>query len=301
MIFFILSYSMTSTYSRKVKVLCPSEWNHHRGGWASCVTAMKDSLHIDHGVPFYTNTILSKIDQEPLREPWMAVLHVTRLDRLEDRCDMPNWKASLPWCRGVYVLCQNTLDYVKSTFGVKTNVLVYPCEPCDTKFEMSLYHNNPQKRVVHVGHWLRKPEKIAELSTSLRKTILTCLDQEYSLPDVDTPGYLYREEYDEMLSKNIMFLYLEDSSANTSILECIVRNTPVLVNRLPAVEEYLGKDYPLFYEDMEDASDKLNDESIYLAHQYLKSMDKERFTLSYFVNSIANSEIYESLPKPYLF
>jgi hypothetical protein len=42
-------------------------------------------------------------------------------------------------------------------------------------------------------------------------------------------------KYDELLSRNAVFLNLLDASASNTVVECIVRNTPILVNRLPAL------------------------------------------------------------------
>lgn len=93
--------------------------------------------------------------------------------------------------------------------------------------------------------------------------------------------------YDKLLSENVVFLNLIDASACNTVVECIVRNTPLIVNRLPALEEVLGEDYPGFYEtgDMfTPAALMLNEESISKVHEYLKHMDKERFTLQSFIN-----------------
>ena len=54
------------------------------------------------------------------------------------------------------------------------------------------------------------------------------------------------------------------------------------MNRLPALEEYLGKDYPLFYERIEDATGLFSVDRILEGHAYLKSMDKGPFTGEYF-------------------
>ena len=51
---------------------------------------------------------------------------------------------------------------------------------------------------------------------------------------------LSNEDYDNLLTKNIVFIKLVDASAVNTIIECIVRNTPIIVNRLPATEELLG-------------------------------------------------------------
>ena len=86
---------------------------------------------------------------------------------------------------------------------------------------------------------------------------------------------------------NVVFLELLDASANNAVVECIVRNTPVVVNRHPAVEEYLGRDYPLFYDRFHQAAELLTDEQIVAAHRYLKSMDKARFQGENFARDVA--------------
>jgi len=93
------------------------------------------------------------------------------------------------------------------------------------------------------------------------------------------------EKYDVLLSKNIVFIKLVDAAAVNTIIECIVRHTPILVNRLPATIEYLGPKYPLFYSSLEEASQLLGcEKSILKSHRYLKLMDKKRFHIDYFMN-----------------
>ena len=63
---------------------------------------------------------------------------------------------------------------------------------------------------------------------------------------VEIISTLENEHYDELLSENIVFLKLVDASAVNTIIECIVRCTPILVNRHAAVEEMLGMEIILF-------------------------------------------------------
>jgi hypothetical protein len=58
------------------------------------------------------------------------------------------------------------------------------------------------------------------------------------------------------------------------VVECIVRATPLVVNRLPALEDYLGRDYPLFYEHIADAHRLLDRAALRRGHAYLADMDK---------------------------
>jgi hypothetical protein len=94
---------------------------------------------------------------------------------------------------------------------------------------------------------------------------------------------LNNQEYDEMFSKSLIFIRLLDASAVNTIIEAIMRNTPILVNRLEAVREYLGERYPLYYDTMEEASALLNNmRAIRAAHTYLRRMDKRPFMIETF-------------------
>lgn len=77
---------------------------------------------------------------------------------------------------------------------------------------------------------------------------------------VTVKEYLEDDNYDSFLIQNIVFLQLVDASACNTVIECIVRCTPIVINRInpsnpdddPLVE-YLGNDYPLFYTNIAQA------------------------------------------------
>ena len=85
------------------------------------------------------------------------------------------------------------------------------------------------------------------------------------------------EEYDNFLENNIVFIDLFDASANNTILECIVRNTPIIVNRCEGVVEYLGEDYPLYFNNLDEVNELLSYPNITKAHEYLKSLNGDSF------------------------
>jgi hypothetical protein len=116
--------------------------------------------------------------------------------------------------------------------------------------------------------------------------------------DIEIIERLPNEEYDEVLSKNIIFINLIDASAVNTVLECIIRNTPIIINKHPAVVEMLGKNYPLYFGDnngmnkntfeMNIEIDKLLSDTINLknAYKYLLHMDKGKFTIDFFLTRI---------------
>jgi hypothetical protein len=104
------------------------------------------------------------------------------------------------------------------------------------------------------------------------------------------------EEYDHLLKKNIVFIELVDASAVNTVIECIVRNTPILVNKLPAVVEYLGESYPLFYKDIQHAHELLsNKKKILQAYKYLRKLDKSKFTIEHFIHQLTSNPVYKNL------
>ena len=56
------------------------------------------------------------------------------------------------------------------------------------------------------------------------------------------------------LSSSVVLCLLYATAANNVVIECIARATPILVNPLAAVVEYLGPDYPLYACDEDEAA-----------------------------------------------
>lgn len=103
------------------------------------------------------------------------------------------------------------------------------------------------------------------------------------------------DQYDELLSQNVVFLHLVSCSAANTLIECVVRNTPVIVNPHEAVVEVLGKDYPLYYVDPEkDVPLLLTEEKIAAATAYLKRLDKRKYEITHFIDAIKESAIYKT-------
>lgn len=112
---------------------------------------------------------------------------------------------------------------------------------------------------------------------------------------VETLSYLPNDEYDKIFSENVIFLHLVDASAANTLIECIVRNTPVLVNKIDPVVEYLGEEYPLYYEDLNDIRTILTVENVYKTSEYLQKLDKTFLTIENFIETFRDDTIYSSL------
>ena len=103
-------------------------------------------------------------------------------------------------------------------------------------------------------------------------------------------------EYDDFLKDKVVFLHLIDASACNTVIECIARCTPIILNRLPALEEYLGIDYPLFYPNNATQFEittftrlAFENNTIRKAHVYLLYKSKEKLIMSEFVRKVLNT------------
>ena len=112
---------------------------------------------------------------------------------------------------------------------------------------------------------------------------------------VEVIDHLCDTDYDKLLSENIVFLNLIDASAVNTVIECIIRNTPLIINRRPAIVEILGADYPLYYGDSDGNTDDdytMNHQVVELlsdtkkiksAYKYLLNFDKTKFSVGSFM------------------
>ena len=90
------------------------------------------------------------------------------------------------------------------------------------------------------------------------------------------------DEYDKLLSTNLVFMDLYDAAANNAVVECIVRNTPIIINKIPPIVEYLGEDYPLYFNNLNEIPELLTEQNIFNAHQYLLNLNKEDLEIDFF-------------------
>jgi hypothetical protein len=94
------------------------------------------------------------------------------------------------------------------------------------------------------------------------------------ISEVELLQALSNDRYDQLLRSHILFIYLRDASAVNTVLEAIRYHTPILVNPLPAVVEYLGEAYPLYFRDLDEAAAKAsNFDLVSEAHFYLANLD----------------------------
>lgn len=235
---------------------------------------------------------------------------------------LPIFKDYIKKCRGIIVLSEYMAKWVRENIPatIPISVLYHPTDDCEIKFNYDNFMKNENKCLLQIGVWLRRLCAIGCLKTTIYKKkwlynngkwIFNVLEQEQKQHSknneicssmstkITDNNYVERvvysnDEYDDVLSENICFLYLYDSSANNAIIECIARNTPVLVNRHPAVVEYLGEAYPFYYDTLDQVSLMVEDfDLIYRTHQYMVNNKEIHYNISYdkFVKDFVNCDV----------
>jgi hypothetical protein len=200
---------------------------------------------------------------------------------------------------------------------------VHPTSEPSCCFSLSRFVANPHKSIVQLGWWLRRLRSIYRLPLARGNPLgydkvwlqtapfFRATDHFQTLlahePD-DVPaqyeantrllGHLGWADYDRCLAENIAFMDLWDSSANNAVIECMMRTTPLLVNPLPAIVEYLGTDYPFYFSNLAEAAEKALDlDLIGRTHEYLASSPmRRRLSGPAFRHAMRDSSVYRALP-----
>ena len=210
--------------------------------------------------------------------------------------------------------------------NIQTFLLYHPTQFIqeDKHFTKKKFVLNVSKKVIQIGAWMRNINAINHLDLGENKLYLNkyalkgkqmesyyfnqdnlvatdellivnetmCRDKNLKKihlnQNVSIINYVENDDYDKLLSENIVFINLYDASAVNTVIECIVRNTPILVNRINALEEILGKKYPMFYDNIDQIKDMLNMNLIDKTYEYLKTIDKSYLKIETFITNFEN-------------
>jgi hypothetical protein len=305
-------------------------YGKHRSGWGYAIMHLAPLIHYN-GI--YLDTFIERTfvwqpeEIQPTLKPWIGFIHIppntpdwfhsVQTNDVIFASDV--WQESYPYCKGLFTLSAYHKKNLETKLDIPINSLLHPTGIPPVTWQWELFKKNPERKIVQVGWWLRKLHAIFELPESEYKKIFLnvgsdpyfneILAKEQSIrkekglfkdsmyDTAEMVNYLPDELYDQLLTENIMFADLYDSSANNLVIECIVRATPLLINPIEPVVEYLGKDYPFYFTSYEEAVHKANDlDLVRQTHEFLANHPiKENLTGEYFLESFKNSEIFKSL------
>ena len=294
----------------------------HRGGWKDILYNLCTNDFFNHtsNIYFFDTIEMHFLKKEYVcNKPWIGIIHWTpNLPNYLSNYDIEimfnnkNFIESLKYCKGLITLSDNLMKYVKNkiqflNLNIKLLSIKHPIDNNVINFNLHKFYTNPDKKLIQIGQQLRKLTSIyviknisykkiwftgnksmIESTNMLKKYIDNNNIKNINYDDVLMYYTKTIEEYDEFLEKNIVFIDLIDAAANNVVIECIIRNTPIIVNKIPGVVDYLGENYPLYFNNLDDIPELLNYENIINAYIYLNKIDKNEFNKKLFMNKIIN-------------
>lgn len=290
----------------------------HRAGWPYAMQALEPLVSAD-GIlvdDFVERSFLYRSKKaRAWTEPWIGVFHhpphmpdwFLPHAPIERLLMAPTFVASLPYLRGTISLSAHLGDWLKDVFNRPTAVVKHPSDPDVPQFSMAAYLKEPT--LVQVGWYLRNQDVLSQLRvpatikkirlkpknenahkvTVSMRTGSPYAQRPRSGSSVQAVEHLPNAAYDALLARAVVVMEYITVSASNAIVECIARATPAIVNRHTALEEYLGADYPLFYDDFSQAKALLEPARIEAAHEHLKAMDRRFLHAEAWRESIAGA------------
>lgn len=247
-------------------------WNHHLegGGWGDICKKLKKLFH-DSRSPVDMYTAYEYQVRDRVKRPYVAFFHqvVSGYERsLEKILSSKTWKHNQKFFLGGFVFSKNQQAYLESKkISRPIQRVIHPTPIKVKKWNLKSFLKNPT--FLHVGVHCRnidfflavakrrrQQEKYVLLSAKERNyaTYLT----QYQWLGAKIQTRLNKKEYNKALTSSVVFINLFDAAANNTVLECIARGTPILINNVGGVEDYLGKAYPLYYSSRKHAEQIIN-------------------------------------------
>jgi hypothetical protein len=289
------------------KIIIPgSLYNVHYNGWEFIMNSIKKDIvdiNSDIVLDSFVDSCLWENAKPNIDLSWVGIVHVVASDPDRMHHQTLNNFVQHPWflrnknkCVKLFTLCKYTADILQNLIDIPVSYTYHP-KTCEKTFDIQEYLKNPVLN--QSGFHSRDIEKFANLNTKIKKKIYT--DKEWDKNYINKylsnkshnieikNGFLNNKEYISNLVCGIGFAYYSDVAASNALLEHIITHTPIIVNKLPAVVEYIGKDYPLFYEDIQHDPDHylLDEKHIIRCTNYLEERSKlDIFTIEKFKKDI---------------
>ncbi len=278
----------------------------HRSGWPYAFVSLQplaDSRGLRFDDAIEQNFAFSS-RPEAYKEPWVGVFHqppnmppfLKPQHSLPVLFRSPVWQESFPHLIGAIALSEYLAAFLSESLGVPTFAVKHPTEPPEVRWSPDRYARNASRRLIQVGWYLKNTQLIFQIPMlpGLKKMrLLACEENVRSydqrvrrywtdrgtrsarwVDQAEDLGRVSAAGYDRLLVENVVVAEVFDASASNVVLDCIGRTTPMVINRHPAVVEYLGVDYPLYFADPFEIPDLLQEDRVLKAYAYLSKLDR---------------------------
>lgn len=196
-----------------------------------------------------------------IAEPWIGFIHYGVKNLVKTSKNLLNndsFVYSLKYCLFLVVMSPDLEEFWSQK--VKTILIPHPFEPVFN------YISRPRNvtTLLSVGTFYRDFELFKKFQVeNLEKVRID--KHSFKVSGVKNLKKISWKKYYQLLEESIVFCVTIDLAACVTILECIYFNTPVIVQRCPASEYYLGEGYPMFYGEFKLTSELIEETRIYLS------------------------------------
>jgi len=286
----------------------------HRSGWPKVIQKLDifndyDGILLDD---FVEQTFCYNENPPVYTKDWIGIFHHpddipyfgNSKEKLQVLFKNEKFIESVKKLKLAVALSEKLGNFLKENLSCKVVVLKHPIEL--NKFgEWSLkeWLENDNKKLIQIGFYQRNTQLYNQIPKIDNIDIKRVWINKNWLNDWDNKVknyFKYRKLYnngtdlkfqtpskfDKLLTNNVMMTEYVSVSASNVILDCISRNCPLFVNPKPEVIEYLGKDYPLYFDNPEEIKDLIV--KIPEANEYLKNLNKDKFSLEIFCDDLIN-------------
>jgi hypothetical protein len=304
--------------------VAPKNSIYHRSGWREVMDHL-ERLHRD-GARVRMIDLVDNYYFNPkngfINCHWIGIIHhvpgvpTGESPYLEQLFNDKRFRRDLFYCLGIFTLSEYLRRYLERQPIFHRITIEHAFHPTQLKvpeFSLEAYRNNSEPKLVFVGNQDRRLDRFYRLNTGrekvwlsgkpvkeanelIKEKLLSENSIKYQASSKIRIARLSDSEYDELLQRNPVMVDLYNSSANNTVIECIARSTPIFVNMVGGIMEYLGKNYPLYFNDLAELEHKLEQpELIEQAHQHLQEMDKQFLTFERFLATLRKGEIAKSV------
>lgn len=299
----------------------PVGLGEHRSGWPAVVEALRALS--DPAAPVFLEDFAeasfsydgSRLAHADYTGPWVGIFHHPASITSPLKGDVksavaeifksPRWTPAIAAnCVGAIALCPLVQRVLVDTLpNAATLVTRHPCADDCRQWNADVYEAQPM--VFQTGYFLRDVRAIYQVAPEgHERARSSCRLQWHKFRDADLHRKqrrteratkdvrqlprLTNEEYDSFMARSVVLTHLYGAAANNVVVECVARCAPIAVNRLPSVEFYLGKEYPLFYDRLDEVTRMIEDRArVLAAHEYLASMDRSWLSVERFASEVA--------------
>lgn len=279
-------------------------WEHHlsSGGWGWVSNLIYKKFNNNNAkIDLYT-AYEYQVRNNYLNGPCIAIFHqvISGYERsLENLISQKNWRHNKQKIIGAITVSHDQAEFL-SRQGIKNiSCILHPTPLNVGKWKLDNFLKT--NRIIHIGVHCRNLEFFSRLAHEQfgglnyfyvmvkKKEVEPEFIRKYKVPIISR---LSDNKFNKILKDSIVFLQLDSATANNTVLECIARGTPIIINPKGGIMDYLGKNYPLYYRSYGEAANLIrkikSDPKILVSTQNFLEKIKSKFHKDKFIQSLEN-------------